>query len=144
MLQCLTERRELYHKFVSLVNGVSQIFETEESMQKGNENKIGERMKELRGDMSQRQAASCVGIMPQNWNVYEKGQSVPGAQVIIDLCRFFNVTSDWLLGLSDVRGAAQVAAPIQSTQSNSDLLAEIRALKTRVSVLESQPAFACG
>ena len=128
-------------------------------MRKENENKIGERMKELRGDMSQRQAASCVGIMPQNWNVYEKGQSVPGAQVIIDLCRFFNVTSDGLLGLSDERDAAQVAAPIQSPRStvhkssraaalapqpDSDLLAEIRALKARVAALESQPAFACG
>ena len=59
---------------------------------------IGARMKELRGQMSQRQAAACVGIKPQNWNVYEKGESLPGAQVILNLCQYFNVSADWLLG----------------------------------------------
>lgn len=75
-------------------------------------NVIGDRMKELRGAMSQRQAAACVGIKSQNWNVYESGQSLPGSQVVINLCRYFAVSSDWLLGLSDVREVSNVAAPM--------------------------------
>lgn len=121
-------------------------------MQTENENTIGKRMRELRGNMSQRQAASCVGMWAQNWNVYESGQSIPGAQAVINICQYFNVSADWLLGLSDVRDAAQTAAPSQlkkiigrpPPRSDADLLAEIRALRSRVDALESRPAFACG
>ena len=120
-------------------------------MKPENENIIGVRMKELRGEMSQRQAAALVGIKPQNWNVYENGQSLPGAQIVIKLCDCFNVSADWLLGLSDVREASLEAAPqfelhgkkTSNQLSDAALLAEIAALKRRVEALETQPAFAC-
>ncbi len=124
-------------------------------MKSNNENIIGERMKELRGAMSQRQAAACVGIKPQNWNVYENGQSIPGANIVIKMCDYFNVSADWLLGLSDDRGGSREAAPAveasktsqprQSIPSFQDapLLAEIASLKRRIEALESQPSFAC-
>ena len=128
-------------------------------MQTESENIIGKRMKELRGNMSQRQAASCVGMWAQNWNVYESGQSIPGAEVIIKICQYFGVSSDWLLGLSDARGQVQstvrAAKPfppqknLGRVQSSPDaaLLSEIRALKARVKALEDssgQRSFACG
>ena len=125
-------------------------------MQTENENVIGKRMRELRGNMSQRQAASCVGMWAQNWNVYESGQSIPGAEAVIKICQYFGVSADWLLGLSDVRdytnSAAPTVAPPQtkkiigrtSPRSEADLMAEIRALRARVDALESSPAFACG
>lgn len=119
-------------------------------MKSENENVIGNRMKELRGSISQHQAAAGVGIKAANWNVYEKGQSLPGARVIIKICQYYGVSADWLLGLADVRTAAQIVTPTQAEESVSrspsdpDLLAEIRALKARVAALESQPTFACG
>lgn len=132
-------------------------------MQTENENIIGKRMKELRGNMSQRQAASCVGMWAQNWNVYESGQSIPGAEVIIKICQYFGVSSDWLLGLSNVRSAADALAPSSAPTSKTvpmqkvftpkssthevDLLAEVRKLKARVKALEDSSdhrSFACG
>ncbi len=128
-------------------------------MKSENENVIGNRMKELRGATSQHQAAAGVGIKAANWNVYEKGQSLPGARVIIKLCQYYGVSADWLLGLADVRDVAQITTSTQAQeslgrspvcgvaltpQSDPDLVAEIRALKARVAALESQPTFACG
>jgi len=121
-------------------------------MKTENENVTGNRMKELRGETSQHQAAAGVGIKAANWNVYEKGQSLPGAKVITKICQYYGVSADWLLGLSDVRDVAQTAAPSQlkkiigrpPQRSDADLIAEIRALRARVDALESRPAFACG
>lgn len=112
---------------------------------------IGTRMKELRGSMSQRQAAACVGIKPQNWNVYEKGESLPGTKVILNLCQYFNVSADWLLGREPSKAIApnrisKTLLPLPS-RSNAALLAELDELKRRVSALEksqTSPAFACG
>jgi len=124
-------------------------------MKAENGNVIGKRMKELRGSMSQRQAAVCVGIKPQNWNVYESGNSLPGAQVIINLCRHFNVSADWLLGLEAVREGSRAFPQLQSTvrpsknvpgRGDPELMAEIAELKRRVQVLEVAgvtPTFAC-
>ena len=99
---------------------------------------IGERMKEIRGNISQRQAAALVGIKPQNWNVYEKDQSTPGAEVVIRLCRHFGVSADWLLGLSNERAGGS-AAPAASKifAPEPDLLREIHELQKRVTALET-------
>ena len=114
---------------------------------------IGERMKEIRGDISQRQAAALVGIKPQNWNVYEKDQSTPGAEVVIRLCQHFGVSADWLLGLSEVRttsktvdeAARGVRSRLKVLDPNQALRAEIDALKRRMNALESSTTMkSCG
>lgn len=107
-------------------------------------NVLADRLRELRGSMSQSDFAAKIGVKQTSYSSWERGVKDPLAQTLVQISNTLGVSADWLLGLSDERGLAQTAAPIQSTQSNSDLLAEIRALKTRVSVLESQPAFACG
>lgn len=124
-------------------------------MKTENENLIGKRMKELRGLMSQRQAAACVGIKPQGWNVYESGQSLPGAQVIKNICQYFNVSADWLLCLDARREPSKATVPDRASKtlpcldarSSAAVLAELDKLKRRVSALENSqtsPAFACG
>lgn len=128
-----------------------------------------ERMKQLRGEYTYRQAASLIGISPQNWYVYENGPSTPGTKVVLKMCQTFGVSADWLLGLSDVRTPVKEAAPPVATppaapattaakrpknspgakypDPNAALLAEVRELTARVKALEaaaSKPAFACG
>ena len=74
------------------------------------------RLKQLRGDLSQQQAARKVGIKQQNWARYEGGKVLPGAETIHQICVSFGVSSDWLLGLpergksSDGADALKVAA----------------------------------
>ena len=124
---------------------LTQIFESRKIMKKSKPTSIGEKMKEIRGEMSQRQASELVGIKPQNWNVYEKDQSVPGAEVVIKLCQTFNVSADWLLGLSDDRGGSAAPAQQKIIAAQPDILREIRELKKRVNALESSTSMAtCG
>lgn len=109
--------------------------------------------------MSQSDFALKIGVKQTSYSSWERGIKDPLAQTLAQIANTLGVSADWLLGLSDERDAAQVAAPIQSPRStvhkssraaalapqpDSDLLAEIRALKARVAALESQPAFACG
>lgn len=118
-----------------------------------------QRLKELQGDMSVAAFAKSLAISQPAMNYYIKGERKPSVELMMKLCYYYHVSFEWLVGLSDERGPAQTAAPIQSPrstvrsptrvaalapQSNSELLAEIRALKARVSALESQPAYACG
>ena len=64
---------------------------------------FNERLKELRisKNLSQEQLAKETGISSTAICYYETGQRVPNAQVIITIAKYFNVTSDYLLGLTD-------------------------------------------
>ena len=72
--------------------------------------RIGDRLRELRGEMSQKDAANLIGMKQQAWALYEKGQSSPGAKLIQKICCAFHVSSDWLLGLSPTGGTPTVNA----------------------------------
>lgn len=72
--------------------------------------KIGDRLKEIRGTMSQKDAAKLIGMKQQAWALYEKGQSSPGAKLIQKICCTFHVSSDWLLGLPTAGGGHTVTA----------------------------------
>lgn len=65
--------------------------------------KFVERLKELRIEcgLSQTALAQEVGLSRSAIGYYESGLRVPSAEVIIKLARFFNVTTDYLLGETD-------------------------------------------
>ena len=62
------------------------------------------RLKELRKEngLTLVQLAKATGISKSSISEWENGQSVPNAIAIITLTKFFDVTSDYLLGLSDI------------------------------------------
>lgn len=64
-----------------------------------------ERLKELMGDMDNTTFAKHVGLSRQTLGYYLNGNRLPDANNIIKICRACNVSSDYLLGLSDVRSA---------------------------------------
>ena len=68
-----------------------------------NMKEFNERLKELRTlkNLSQEQLAKETGISSTAICYYETGQRVPNANVIIVLAKYFNVSSDYLLGLND-------------------------------------------
>lgn len=61
------------------------------------------RIKELREKHNLRQAdvAEKTGIDQRSISNYETGKTNPDSYAIIKLAEFFNVTSDYLLGISD-------------------------------------------
>ena len=65
--------------------------------------KFYERLKELRLEkkLSQVQLANETGLSRSAIGFWENGQRIPLASVVIVLAKFFGVTSDYLLGLSD-------------------------------------------
>lgn len=61
------------------------------------------RLKEIRSQKhySQKQVASAIGITDTLYQKYEYGKTKPAYDVIIKLCKFFDISADYLLGLSD-------------------------------------------
>lgn len=64
---------------------------------------IGERIKELRKEkgVSQLVLAKAVGVDKRAVIFWEQQVNEPKASYIVNLARYFNVSSDYLLGLED-------------------------------------------
>ena len=62
-----------------------------------------ERLKEVRknNNSTQRQVAEMLGASESQYQLYEYGKHKPNYEYIIKLCRYFNVSADYLLGLTD-------------------------------------------
>lgn len=66
-------------------------------------NKFAERLKELRIEkgLSQRDLAKAIDLSQAAIVHWENNRRVPSANVIILLAQFFEVSTDYLLGLKD-------------------------------------------
>ncbi len=68
-------------------------------------NIIGKRLKELRKstdfDLSQNELGKNLGVCNQTVSFWESGQREPDLDAVVALAMFFNVTSDYLLGLEN-------------------------------------------
>lgn len=62
-----------------------------------------ERMRELREDhdLKQKYVAQLLGTTQQTYSRYERGLNELPIRHVITLCKFYKVTSDYFLGLSD-------------------------------------------
>ena len=69
---------------------------------------IGERLKDWRGEMSQKAAALSCGIKQPVWFRYERGDTEPAADSIRKICNFFGRSSDELLGLKEMKPSVKV------------------------------------
>ena len=67
------------------------------------ENMISKRIYELRKEknISQGGLAKVIGVTQKAIDFWEKGINEPKATYIINLAKFFGVTSDYLLGLEN-------------------------------------------
>ncbi len=66
-------------------------------------NKFVERLKELREEkgLTKEDLAKETGISRSAISLYESGQRVPSAEVIIILSRYFGISAGYLLGEED-------------------------------------------
>ncbi len=64
---------------------------------------FGTRLKKLRKvkNLTQQELANKVDLVKSSISAYEKGLKYPSVEVLIKLCNCFNVSADYLLGLSD-------------------------------------------
>ena len=71
---------------------------------------LSERLKVLRGATSQSEFAAALGIKQQQYARYENGITVPGADILANICRIHAASSDWLLGLDRQSGKTAIAS----------------------------------
>lgn len=66
-------------------------------------NTLGEKIRQLRKErkLSQTQLAEILSTSQDTVSLWEIGKSVPDVNTIISMCRYFEVSADYLLGLED-------------------------------------------
>ena len=64
-------------------------------------NGMKERLKQLREEkgVTQKEVAKAIGVTTSAYANYEQGTREPSVQMIINLCRYFAVSADYLIGL---------------------------------------------
>ena len=64
---------------------------------------FGEKLRNLRedADINQTQLGDAIGITQRKVSYIECGKYEPSIEDIVAICRYFQVSSDYLLGLSD-------------------------------------------
>lgn len=67
------------------------------------ENKFGENVKYIRSesDITQKEFANIIGVSAATVSAYEQGEKIPNLSVAMKIAKKFNVSLDWLCGLSD-------------------------------------------
>lgn len=65
--------------------------------------KLSDRLIQLKTDNSllQKEIAEKLQISVRTYQRYESGERSPDAELIVKMCKFFDVSADYLLGLSD-------------------------------------------
>lgn len=76
--------------------------------------------------LSQRQAAAELKISQALLSHYENGAREPGLGFVCRACRYYGVSADYLLGLTDENGAGG------NTETLTALLQDLNALSRRV------------
>ena len=66
---------------------------------------IAERLCEVRKEhgLSQKKVAELLNVPQQQYSRYENGKFDIPVRYIITLCKFYGISSDWLLGLTEER-----------------------------------------
>ena len=74
---------------------------------------LSNRIRSLRQErgLTQDELGRLFGIVKSTVSLYENGKSVPNDQIKTEMCRHFNVSMDYLLGLTDERTAPPEPAP---------------------------------
>ena len=65
--------------------------------------RFNERLKMIRQENGKTQKDVCeeLGISPNGYASYEQGRTEPSIDTLIRLCKIFDVSADYLLGLTD-------------------------------------------
>ncbi len=64
---------------------------------------MNERLKLLRKQkgVSQKMVAEAIGVTLSAYSNYEQGLREPSNQILINLCKYYEVSADYLLGIED-------------------------------------------
>ncbi len=88
---------------------------------------FGKTLKELRNErnVTQKELAGLVGISATGYAGYEQGHREPDLKTLVSLAKFFDVSTDYLLGLKD-----ETSYPTENMNFNQLLPEETELIKT--------------
>lgn len=80
-------------------------------------------------DITQSELAKAIGVSPSTIGMYEQNRRQPDTESIIKIADYFNVTTDYLLGIEDVE---TIAAHHDGEKYTDEELEQIEAFKAFV------------
>lgn len=85
--------------------------------------KFGDRLKFLREkeNMYQSELADKLGLAPSTISMYERGDRDPDTSTLTKIAEIFNVSTDYLLGRTNIPNINEPIAIAASTKDNIDL-----------------------
>lgn len=120
---CCTERRIRYHKRCRKAT----TFMVDKILS------VSARLSELRGNDSVSAFARKVGINQQTMDTYFKGR-LPPLEICARISTIFDVSIDWIAGLSDVRGGV---SSVGGDAEKVEMANKIHDLEIKVATLEN-------
>lgn len=78
------------------------------------------------GNLKQKDLADYLGIKRQTVSLYMTGQSIPDAEQLKNIANFFDVSADWLLGLSNLTHIRNNEETARSLQLPERFVSELR------------------
>lgn len=64
-------------------------------------NGFSDKLRELRGKRSIQEASEHIGISRVALTRYETGERKPNIEILHKICKYYNVTSDYLIGIDN-------------------------------------------
>lgn len=88
---------------------------------------FGEKLRALRieNGLTQQQLADKVELVKSSISAYEQGAKYPSVEVLIKICTVFQVSADYLLGLSDDMGLVKSGLTDEQTNILRILIREL-------------------
>jgi transcriptional regulator with XRE-family HTH domain len=106
--------------------------------------KLGDRLRKLRlsKGTSQEETAAVFNVPKQTWSNWEVGAASPKLDMLVKLATYFNVTTDYLLGVEkEAANIARMAAD-PASQETIDLIARMKASGLTVAQIDEVFTFA--
>lgn len=64
-------------------------------------NNFHSRLRKLREKKTQEEVASAIGITRAALSYYEKGERTPDVKFLHNICKYYNISSDYLIGIDN-------------------------------------------
>ncbi|MCP1101959.1 transcriptional regulator with XRE-family HTH domain [Aequitasia blattaphilus] len=101
---------------------------------------MGSRIKELRlsKELTQEEFGHIFGVVKSTVSLYENNNSTPNDQIKKEICKYFNVTLDYLAGISDQRKEDTINFMQENTPLLNDEEKELLLYYSQLSKMDKQ------